>query len=166
MKKFALVFVLLCFSSSFFAQDVLVLTKKKNGKEKIISHNNKIKIWTNSGGEYKGYYTLHEDSLTILNEETISLEDIEMIGSKSTGVNIAGGSLAGLGGFAIIGLSITMVQVLSDGGLATKLLVILIPSEVFAILITTAGVIMLKTGKKFKKDKWNYSIKEMEVLDK
>jgi hypothetical protein len=165
MKKLALVFALLCFSSSFFAQEVLVLTKKKNGKEKTISLNNKIKLRTNSGEEFKGLFTLHEDSLTIVDEGTISLQDIEMISCKSTGVKIAGGSLAGFGGFAIIGLSISIVQALSDGALGTTLLVILIPTEIVAILITTAGVVMLTRGKKFKKDKWNYSIKEMEILD-
>lgn len=51
MKRILLLFCIICFCSTVFGQE-LVLTKTKNGKEKIVKQGKKIKVWTNTGDIY------------------------------------------------------------------------------------------------------------------
>ena len=160
MKRILLLFCIICFCSTVFGQE-LVLTKTKNGKEKNVKQGKKIKVWTNTGDIYKGFFTIKNDSLLIPGEGTISINDIEMIGKKSMGLVIAGGALAGIGGFATFGMGIATVNILIDGGLALLALIVAIPMDAIAITVGTTGVIILTNGRKFKKTKWDYAIRNL-----
>jgi hypothetical protein len=167
-SKFSLVSVfsimlIFCLNIASYSQnDALILTKKKNGKDKTIEQGKKIKIWTNTGEVYKGNFIIKEDSLVILRQGCVSINDIEMMSKKSTGIKILGGSLAGIGGITSVVFGIATAEILKTGGLAIIALIVFLPIEAVAILVTTTGVMMLATGKKFYKTKWNYEIKKIE----
>jgi hypothetical protein len=167
-SKFSLVSVfsimlIFCLNIASYSQnDALILTKKKNGKDKTIKQGKKIKIWTNAGEVYKGNFLIKEDSLVILRQGCVAINDIVMVSKKSTGIKILGGSLAGIGGITSVAFGIVTADIINTGGFAMVALIIVLPIEAVAILGTTTGVIVLTTGKKFKKTKWNYEIKKIE----
>jgi hypothetical protein len=140
----------------------LVLTKNKSGKEKIIKQGKKIKVWTNAGVVYKGFFSLKNDSIVFPGEGIIAIKDIKMIAKKTTGVKIAGGSLTGIGGITTIGLGIATIQMLAEGGFATLGLIFVVPLEAISVGVTITGVTILKNGRRFKKKKWDYSIRNNE----
>lgn len=166
MKITTLLIVLICFLSTLYGQKALVLTKKRNGKEKIISNKAKLKVWTKSGNVYKGFYTIKRDSLCIADTHTISLDNIETIGKKGLGLNILGGGLSGIGGFATFGLGIATYNILSEGGLTLLALIVAVPMDIVAVSVTTTGVLMLLNGRRFNSIKWSYGIKEIDMVNK
>jgi hypothetical protein len=62
--KFCLVFVfsfilILCFSIVSYSQhEVLIITNKKNGKEKTIEQHEMITVWTITGEAYTGSFSI------------------------------------------------------------------------------------------------------------
>ncbi len=149
-----MLFCLTCFFSTLFGQNVLVFTNKKNGKEKIIKQGKKIKIFTKSDSVYKGFFTIKNDSLSIIDKK-FSLDDIEMIRKVSTEAKVIGGALTVVGGLASIFLVATTIQMGYYG-------VYLYTLDYLVILVATKGILMLTKGISYKKPKWDYSVRTVE----
>ena len=162
--KTLLILIAFCFSIITYGQnEVLVLTKTKNGKERIIEQNKKIKVLTIYGNVYKGRFQINGDSIVIPEEASIALDEISMINRIPLGLRIAGGGIAGLGGLATVGLGIIIVELLAEGSLfAVIMAIFVVPPAAAAILVTATGVILIVSGKKYKKIKWNYEIRNIE----
>lgn len=156
MKKTIMLFCLTCFFCSLFGQEVLVLTKKENGKEKIIKQGKKIKIFTNTGSVYSDFFILKNDSI-IISEKKFAINDIEMIGYKSTNMDVLGGFLAVGGGIGTIFSSIVTIGIAKSGWLELELIPICILANFVAISATTIGILMFANEPCYKKTKWKYS---------
>ena len=81
-----------------------------------------------------------------------------MVSKKSTGIKTLGGSLAVLGTFTTVSAGVATANVLNEGGWAILALPVTLSLGTVAVLASTTGVILLTTGKKFKKKKWDYGI--------
>jgi len=156
MKKTIMLFCLTCFFCSLFGQEVLVLTKKENGKEKIIKQGKKIKIFTNTGSVYSDFFILKNDSI-IISEKKFAINDIEMIGYKSTEMDVLGGVLTVSGGVVTILSSIVTIGFAQAGWYGLKLSPFTILASFVAISTTTAGILKFAHEPYFKKTKWKYS---------
>jgi hypothetical protein len=155
--SFLTVFCLATFSYS--QNEVLTLTKKKTGKEKILVQGKKIKIYTDDGKMMKGYFSIKGDSIVILSKGVASVENIVQINRISLGQKLVGGTLTALGGGVSLIGAVGIAEIVKDGGFAIIALVVLAPLEAVSILTAAGGVIILVGGKRYKSTKWDYKIK-------
>ena len=164
VSVFSIMLIFFLNIATFSQNEVLILTKKKNGKYKTLEQGKKIKIWTNTGEVYKGNFTIKEDSIVILGQGCVSLNDIEIISKNSTGRKILGGLIAVYGGFisAAFGYAAMIGVVSLQEGFTILAPITLVSSIAVTSIVITKGVKTLTTGKKFKKTKWNYEIKKIE----
>ncbi len=153
--------LIFCLSITAYSQnEVLVLTKKKSGKEKTIEQGKRIKIWTNTGKTYKGPFAIKDDSLIIADKAAVSINDVEMISRKSTGKKVLGGSLALGGAFVGAGFISLTSTLIDTGGWSALLIPVSVTLATGGVLIATTGVILLTTGKKYKEKKWDFEIQK------
>ena len=162
MKKTIMLFCLTCLFFNLFGQEVLVLTKKENGKEKIINQNEKIRIKTNSGNVYKGYFTIKNDTLTILGEGKIYIQDIKMIVKKSAGKKGFIGSLAVITGVSALAINSIGFALINEAMPLELVHVISHPVIFIPAIVTVTGIVLLSSEPHFKKDKWDYSVRTLD----
>ena len=163
MKTTLLIFVFFSFSSLMLygQNNVLVLTKKKNQKEKVVKEQKSIKAITSDNVKHKGRLVITDETHIVLGADTLSLSDIETIRTKSLASQITGGVVTTIGGITTTtGAYIFIELVVIDGRLFSMLVGIIlgVPITVVGVLATTTGVLVLVIGKKHKKEKWDYSI--------
>lgn len=164
MKKSLLFFLGAFFFvlSGFSQENVLLLQKKSSSKEKVINEGKKIRVYTTDDNILKGKITIHGDSALVFNGDTVLLEDIAKIRTKSLATQIFGGTLAGLGGLTTLAGGMIWAQAMADGGWAVLVGVMFgIPVTSVGVLATTTGVIFLTVGKKYRSKKWDYRIKQL-----
>ncbi len=113
ITSFSLTFIL----SSYCQDQVLLLTKKKNQKEKTVEEGRKIKVYANDGSVHHDRFHAISDSLIVLESDTVSLSEIEKIRTKSTASKVVGGIFAGSGGIVTIFGSMLLIEMVSEGGL-------------------------------------------------
>lgn len=162
MKKTIMLFCLTCLFFNLFGQEVLVLTKKENRKEKIITQNEKIRIKTNSGNVYKGYFTIKRDTLTLLGEGKISIHNVKMIAICQTEKESLIGSFAVTTGAYTLLLSSMGMQLIVESIKMNFFSILTHPIIILPIFITTAGIIILSKGKNYKNSEWDYVVRNME----
>lgn len=162
MKKTIMLFCLTCLFCSLFGQEVLVLTKKENGKEKIINQNEKIRIKTNSGNVYRGYFILKNDTITLLGEGKISIYNVKKIDKCQSGFKSLTATFALSTGASTLLLSSIGMQIIAESVKMELLSILLNPVIILPAFLTITGIIMLTPGPHYKKDKWNYSVSNVE----
>ena len=133
--------------------EVLVLIKKKNNKEKTIQQGKKIKVYTKDDNVIKGKLTFENDSQLYVNEELIDIYDIKSINKTSLCMKIAGSGLTTIGGGFATLFGIGIVQTITEGGFTYLITMILIPPTVAAILVAGTGVVFMVAGKTYKSEK-------------
>ena len=121
---------------AFGQNEVLVLKKKSNDKEKLVQEGRKIKIITSDKQKIEGNFDIQNDSILICNGDSLSLSEIEIIRTKSHATKIIGSSVAGIGAFTTTGGALIVITTFAKGGLAPIVGVFL------GIPITTIGVIV------------------------
>jgi hypothetical protein len=164
MKSLILITLLsLFFVFSCYGQDkVLLLTKKKNQKEKTIEEGRKMKVYTNKGSVFHERFHVISDSLIVLKNDTVALSEIEKIRSKSTASKVVGGIFAGSGGIVTIFGSMILIEMVSEGGLTALVGMILgVPVTATGVIVATTGALFLTIGKKYKQNKWEFRIKNV-----
>ena len=143
----------------FGQNEVLVLKKKSNNKEKLVREDKKIKIVTSDNQKIEGKFDIQNDSVLICNGDTLLLSEIEMIRTKSKATKIIGSSVAGIGALTTAGGAVVVVSTFAEGGLAVIVGIALgIPITTVGVIVTTSGVLMATIGKKHKSKKWNFDI--------
>jgi hypothetical protein len=151
------IFLLISFSlmaifNSHGQDKELLLTKKKNQKEKTIEAGKKIKVYRNDGTVFHDRYSILSDSMIVLGNDTVALSEIEKIRTKSTASKVAGGIFAGTGGMVTILGSAILIEMVSEGGIAALVGVILgVPVTTVGVIVASTGALFLTVGKKYKK---------------
>jgi hypothetical protein len=161
MKTFPFIILAFIFLTSgvFGQSEVLVLTKIKNNKQKIVKEGKRIKVHTVHGYNLHGDFQILDDKHIAIGRDTLALFEIDKIKVKSRESIIIGGVLTGGGVATIIGGSVMLYQ--------TKTMdewTALFPT-IFGILLIGAGVLpigpgvlLLLIGHQYKREKWKYSI--------
>jgi hypothetical protein len=140
--------------------DVLILKKKKSGKEKIIQEGKRIKIITDSARIIKGKFDIVNDSILVIEKDTVDIKDIAKIRAKPIGSYIAGGLLTG-GGIALTATgSVIIVQAALTEEYMIMVLGLLAGSSmiVVGVPIAVSGVLVMTIGKKYTREKWDFRI--------
>jgi hypothetical protein len=153
--------IIICSIVNGFGQnDVLVLKKKMNGKEKIIREGKRIKTITNSDRILKGKFEIINDSSLVIKSDTLDVSDIVKIRTKSIASYITGGLLTGGGGLITTLGSLLVSQASSEGFmLAFFYVVIGLPVIGVGVMTTIGGVLVLTIGKIYTNKKWDFGIR-------
>ncbi|MBI9039205.1 MAG: hypothetical protein JEY97_13810 [Bacteroidales bacterium] len=159
---FSIILIFCLNIESISQNEVLILTKKRNGKVKTIKQGKRIKVFTNTGEVYKGKFTIKEDSLVIRGKSCVSINDVEIISKNSKGRKILGSLIVVFGGFISLTFGYGAIYAVVSGGGGPFLFSIALVSAISVpIFVVTKGVQMHTTGRKFKKTKWKYEIKKI-----
>jgi len=140
----------------------LVFKNKKNGQEEIINQNEKIRIKTNSGNVYRGYFILKNDTITLLGEGKISIYNVKKIAICQTEKESLIGSFAVTTGAYTLLLSSMGMQLIVESIKMNFFSILTHPIIILPIFITTAGIIILSKGKNYKNSEWDYVVRNME----
>ena len=162
MKNIILLFCIICFCSNLFGQEVLVFKNKKNGQEEIINQNEKIRIKTNSGNVYRGYFILKNDTITLLGEGKISIYNVKKIDKCQSGFKSLTATFALSTGASTLLLSSIGMQIIAESVKMNFFSILTHPIIILPIFITTAGIIILSKGKNYKNSEWDYVVRNME----
>ena len=173
MKKF--IFILLSitciYNLSFSQNEALRMRKKDGSKEKYILQGKEINVTTNKGEKFEGNFSIKEDSLvitkniglTINNKKTIKktfhIKDLNIISTKLQWLKILGILLIIIGGLCSALLIIGLIQAWAF----LMLLYTIFESISLIFLVPITGIVVLLMGKKYKKEKWNFDIKEIII---
>lgn len=137
----------------------LVMEKKGSSKERKIPNEKRISVSTQDGTKYKGSLNIAGDGLILVEKDTIALNEITKIRNKSRAGQISGLMVVGIGS-GITTLGIVMLTQLTKEGLGAALIGIIIgiPITFVGGITTIVGLVTLAIGKKYKPNKWDYTI--------
>jgi len=143
----------------FSQNEVLILKKKKNDKEKLVQEGKKIKLITFDDQRLEGKFDITNDSVLVFEGDSLLLSEIDVIRTKSLASKIIGGSLAGGGALVTTGGALIVINTFAEGGLAVIVGIVLgIPITTVGVIVTTSGVLLATIGKKHKSKKWDFDI--------
>ncbi len=151
--------MLFLFQLNFAQEKILLLKNRESSKVKTVLPGQLVRIKTLSGNHYKGNLEIFQDSLFVLASDTIHLNQVVHIRSFTLGTTLAGSLVAGTGLFFTSVSLAFLYEMLSAGGIAMAFGVgIGIPFSAITTGITGLGFFIIVMGKKYKKEKWAYSI--------
>ncbi len=146
-------------------QQVLVISRVDNGKEKIIKQGTIIKAADREGNWYKGRFAILQDSLLVIEGKGVPLSQIVEIRKATLGIKILGGALSTLAGVSTIFGGYAIVRLLAEGGLGVLLAAILVVPVTITALLTGAGFLIMNWGKRYKMPKWEFRIDSLPALN-
>jgi hypothetical protein len=156
-----IVIPLLLISLGLFSQETsLVISGKQNSSEKIIPAQTYVKIVAADGHVSKGTIMFQNDSVILVDNDTLFLNDIRMLRLRLVNDRAAGWVITSIGGVTAL-TGIAVIIKLSELPGFWSIIVALgvgFPVLTGGIIITTAGIVTVVAGKKYRSSRWNYSI--------
>ncbi len=139
--------------------DVLVLIKKSNLKERRIEAGRKMKVFDFDGEKSRGELRIPNDSTIVVGSDTLLIKNVWRINCKSP-VNIfTGGVVTGGGGFVTV-LGIDLITETSGTYVNFLAVALGIPMLVTGAIVTTGGVLLMTKGKSYKSRAWQFRINQ------
>ena len=160
---------------SYSQQSLLILKNKETGKTILIPEGKKIKVIDSANKSHVGIFSIYTDTLSatsflIVGKDTLGLNSILNIKTRSKNTQILGGTLAvGGGSLTILGIYIFANSVgISGGGDGMgeffKVLFAIIGGGVAIVggIGTLAGIALWSSfSKKYPSGKWEYQVKTL-----
>jgi hypothetical protein len=161
MFPFLIIVLILMYTGCGFGQNYsLVLKGKTTGVERTIHEGSRISIKRSDGSYVKGTLSIISNSEIMISQSKIELNDISIISSKSASSNITGGALIGSGGLlitlGIIAISTASTQTNKSNFNALPVIGVIVVGG----LIVPYGITHIIKGKRYKKEIWEYRIKD------
>lgn len=160
MKKIISNIILFLFIFNGFSQEThyIYLKNKKNNKEKYIKENKNVHILHKDSSELNGRFRILNDTTIIVENDTISINDIKLI--KRKGVLLPGTILTILDSpVTLYGAICCYLAIAYQGTLLAFTAAIMgIPALIIGAIPTIVGIRFLILNKRYKTDKWKIKI--------
>ena len=164
IKGLILFILLSLISVNIFSQtNVLKLNKRNADKTKTINEGKKIRIITTDKKKINGKFEIIDNKNISIDQDTLTLQEIEIIRKKSTASKIIGGIFTGEGLFITYLGSVLLIQSMAEAPIVAVFYIMFgVPITSLGIFVTATGSVILFSGKKYKNNKWIYEIEAIE----